>query len=68
MTKEQALQKLAEYYKHFNSKADAAFKCGGGYNYTVNAARRYSAAQQYKKMANLKSMDEAIAEIRKRIQ
>lgn len=68
MTKEQALQKLAEYFKDFDYKANAAFKCGGGYNYTVNAARRYSAAQQYKKLANLKTMDEAVAEIRKRIQ
>lgn len=68
MTKEQALQKLAEYYKDFNCKANAAFKCGGGYNYTVNAARRYSMAQQYKELANLKTTDEAVAEIRKRTQ
>ena len=66
MTKEQALQRLAEYYKTFDWKADAAFKCGNDHSYTVNAARRYSMAQQYKELANLQSTDEAVAEIRKR--
>lgn len=66
MNREKALQRLAEHYRVFDKKATHSFGEMDGTEYVVNATKRYSMAEQYKKLANLKTTDEAVAEIRNR--